>query len=83
MCKRVENPEWGTVDYIDTESQSGNVIFRTVPEVREKGDIKFLCEHASLHPHKSRMCVGIAFGLFIYNNSHIALPPHLDQLAGT
>lgn len=36
MCKRVENPEWGTVDYIDTESQNGNVIFKTIPEVREE-----------------------------------------------
>eukprot|EP00740_Mantoniella_antarctica_P023831 CAMPEP_0198679208 /NCGR_PEP_ID=MMETSP1468-20131203/2256_1 /TAXON_ID=1461545 /ORGANISM="Mantoniella sp, Strain CCMP1436" /LENGTH=342 /DNA_ID=CAMNT_0044417579 /DNA_START=127 /DNA_END=1155 /DNA_ORIENTATION=- len=36
MCKRVENPTWGTIDYVDTESQSGNIIFRTFPEERDR-----------------------------------------------
>ena len=36
MCKRVENLEWGTVDYVDTESQNANLIFRTIPEERER-----------------------------------------------
>lgn len=33
-CKRIENKEWGTVDYVDAESQNGNIVFRTIPEVR-------------------------------------------------
>lgn len=32
-CKRVENVEWGTVDFVDTQSPNGNIIFRTFPEV--------------------------------------------------
>jgi tRNA-dihydrouridine synthase 2 len=36
MCKRVENPTWGTVDFVDTESQNDNVVFRTFPEERKR-----------------------------------------------
>ena len=39
LCKRVENEEWGTIDYInDTvpEENSNRIVFRTRKEVRRR-----------------------------------------------
>lgn len=71
MCKRVENPEWGTVDYVDTESQNGNVIFKTVPEVREN------------RQYSNRNCAWVCFCLFFPRLTCRPATPHLDPLAGT
>lgn len=39
LCKRVENEEWGTIDYInDTvpEENANRIVFRTRKEVRRR-----------------------------------------------
>jgi hypothetical protein len=38
-CKRVENPAWGTVEFIDEsapDNDANQVVFRTIPEVRTR-----------------------------------------------
>jgi hypothetical protein len=39
LCKRVDNEEWGTIDYIDDklpEENSNRIVFRTRKEVRRR-----------------------------------------------
>lgn len=38
-CKRVENPAWGTVEFIDEsapDNDANQIVFRTIPEVRTR-----------------------------------------------
>ena len=46
LCKRVENEEWGTVDYINDklpEENLNRIVFRTRKEVRRRAPTSFEC----------------------------------------
>lgn len=55
LCKRVENEEWGTIDYIDDklpEENSNRIVFRTRKEVRRRPAASF----EALHERNASLC---------------------------
>ena len=57
LCKRVENEEWGTIDYIDDklpEENSNRIVFRTRKEVRRRPDPPASFE--ALHERNASLC---------------------------
>ena len=53
LCKRVENEEWGTVDYINDklpEENLNRIVFRTRKEVRRRPPTPFECFTKATRP---------------------------------